>query len=75
MKNLETIRLELQAIKVKFDEEIRKPLNKITMELKQVIKDKDINNPMLKFQTNHYWLDSVDRKFKILDEELKNEQV
>ena len=34
---------------------------------------KDSNNTLLKWQVHHYWLGNVDRKFKILDEELYNE--
>jgi hypothetical protein len=34
---------------------------------------KDSDNVILKWQVHHHWLNNVDRKFKILDEELDNE--
>jgi hypothetical protein len=34
---------------------------------------KDSDNAILKWQVHHHWLNNVDRKFKILNEELDNE--
>jgi len=72
MSKLQQIKQRLKDWKARFDEE-RQELVLISMDLTRVLKEENIDNFMLKTQSKHYWLDSVDRKFKILDEEIKKE--
>ena len=72
MSKLQQIKQRLKNWKASFDED-RKELVQISMDLTRVLKEENISNLMLKTQAKHYWLDSVDRKFKILDEEIEKE--
>jgi|GEM_PF-3378775 len=72
MSKLQQIKQRLKDWKARFDQE-RQELVLISMDLTRVLTQENIDNFMLKTQAKHYWLDSVDRKFKILDEEIEKE--
>lgn len=70
MKDLIEIQTELQELHQEFLAYAEK-IKAVSKELGVLVKDS--SNAVLKWQVHHYWLQNVDRKFKILDEEIYNE--
>lgn len=70
MKDLIEIQAELQELHQEFLAYAEK-IKAVSKELGVLVKDS--SNAVLKWQVHHYWLQNVDRKFKILDQELYNE--
>ncbi len=70
MKDLIQIQSELKFLHQEFLAYAEK-IKIVSKELGILVKDSD--NALLKWQVHHHWLQNVDRKFKILDEEIYNE--
>lgn len=70
MNDLIQIQAELQALHKEFLAYAEK-IKIVSKELGILVKDSD--NALLKWQVHHHWLQNVDRKFKIIDEEIYNE--
>lgn len=70
MKDLIEIQTELQELHQEFLAYAEK-IKAVSKELGVLVKDS--SNAVLKWQVHHYWLQNVDRKFKIIDEEIYNE--
>lgn len=70
MRDLIEIQAELQELYQEFLEFSEK-IKAVSQELGVLVKDS--NNTLLKWQVHHHWLQNVDRKFKILDIEIKKE--
>lgn len=70
MKDLIQIQSELQELHQEFLAYAEK-IKTVSKELGVLVKDS--KNTILKWQVHHHWLQNVDRKFKILDQELYNE--
>ena len=70
MNDLIQIQSELQELHQEFLAYAEK-IKTVSKELGVLVKDS--KNTILKWQVHHHWLQNVDRKFKILDEEIYNE--
>ena len=70
MNNLIEIKAELKELHQEFLD-LAEKIKDVSRRLGLLVKDSD--NVILKWQVHHHWLNNVDRKFKILDEELDNE--
>lgn len=70
MKDLIEIQAELQELHQEFLAYAEK-IKAVSTKLGKLVKDS--NNTLLKWQVHHHWLNNVDRKFKILDIEIKKE--
>ncbi len=70
MNDLLEIQAELKELHQEFLTYAEK-IKDVSRRLGLLVKDSD--NVILKWQVHHHWLNNVDRKFKILDEELDNE--
>lgn len=70
MKDLIETQAKLQELHQEFLAYAEK-IKAVSKELGVLVKDSD--NTILKWQVHHHWLQNVDRKFKILDQELYNE--
>jgi len=70
MNDLIKIQAELKELHQEFLTYAEK-IKDVSRRLGLLVKDSD--NVILKWQVHHHWLNNVDRKFKILDEELDNE--
>ncbi len=70
MNDLLEIQAELKQLHQEFLDYAEK-IKDVSRRLGLLVKDSD--NTILKWQVHHHWLNNVDRKFKILDEELDNE--
>ena len=70
MNNLIEIQAELKQLHKEFLDYAEK-IKDVSRRLGLLVKDSD--NAILKWQVHHHWLNNVDRKFKILNEELDNE--
>ena len=70
MNDLIEIQAELKQLHRDFLDYAEK-IKDVSRRLGLLVKDSD--NAILKWQVHHHWLNNVDRKFKILDEELNNE--
>jgi hypothetical protein len=70
MNDLLEIQAELKQLHKEFLDYAEK-IKDVSRRLGLLVKDSD--NVILKWQVHHHWLNNVDRKFKILDEELDNE--
>jgi hypothetical protein len=70
MNDLVEIQAELKQLHQEFLTYAEK-IKDVSRRLGLLVKDSD--NVILKWQVHHHWLNNVDRKFKILDEELDNE--
>jgi len=70
LKDLIEIQTELQELHQEFLAYAEK-IKAVSKELGVLVKDS--SNAVLKWQVHHYWLQNVDRKFKIIDEEIYNE--
>ena len=70
MKDLIEIQTELQELHQEFLK-FAKKIQTLSQELGILVKNSE--NALLKWQVHHHWLNNVDRKFKILDQELYNE--
>lgn len=70
MKDLIQIQAELKTLHQEFLK-LAEKIKDNSKELGVLVKDSD--NTLLKWQVHHHWLQNVDRKFKILDEEIDNE--
>jgi hypothetical protein len=70
MNDLIEIQAELKQLHQEFLNYAEK-IKDVSRRLGLLVKDSD--NVILKWQVHHHWLNNVDRKFKILDEELDNE--
>lgn len=70
MNDLIEIQAELKELHQEFLVYAEK-IKDVSRRLGLLVKDSD--NAILKWQVHHHWLNNVDRKFKILDEELDNE--
>ena len=70
MNDLIEIQAELKQLHQEFLDYAEK-IKDVSRRLGLLVKDSD--NAILKWQVHHHWLNNVDRKFKILDEELDNE--
>lgn len=70
MNDLIEIQAELKQLHQEFLTYAEK-IKDVSRRLGLLVKDSD--NAILKWQVHHHWLNNVDRKFKILDEELDNE--
>lgn len=70
MNDLIEIQAELKELHQEFLTYAEK-IKDVSRRLGLLVKDSD--NAILKWQVHHHWLNNVDRKFKILNEELDNE--
>ena len=70
MNDLIEIQAELKELHQEFLDYAEK-IKDVSRRLGLLVKDSD--NAILKWQVHHHWLNNVDRKFKILNEELDNE--
>jgi len=70
LNDLLEIQAELKQLHQEFLTYAEK-IKDVSRKLGLLVKDSD--NAILKWQVHHHWLNNVDRKFKILDEELDNE--
>ena len=70
MNDLLEIQAELKELHQEFLTYAEK-IKDVSRRLGLLVKDSD--NVILKWQVHHHWLNNVDRKFKILNEELDNE--
>lgn len=70
MNDLIEIQSQLKQLHQEFLDYAEK-IKDVSRRLGLLVKDSD--NVILKWQVHHHWLNNVDRKFKILDEELDNE--
>lgn len=70
MNDLLEIQAELKQLHQEFLDYAEK-IKDVSRRLGLLVKDSD--NAILKWQVHHHWLNNVDRKFKILNEELDNE--
>jgi len=70
MNDLLEIQSELKELHQEFLTYAEK-IKDVSRRLGLLVKDSD--NAILKWQVHHHWLNNVDRKFKILNEELDNE--